>query len=76
MAYTIADIDGFIRRLETALSKGYSEVTGIDGQRLTNQSPADIMKAIGYFKGLYNSATDAPLQAPDTRTFFFYGGRR
>lgn len=75
MAYATADIDGIIATLEGAAAKGYAEVTH-DGHRLVYRSTADIMKAIGYFKGLYRSATDAPAQGPNTRTFFLYGGSR
>lgn len=74
MAYTLADLDGIVTKLEASLAKGYAEVTH-DGNRMVYRSPAEIMSAIGYFKGLRNSATDAPATV-DSRTFFLYGGRR
>jgi hypothetical protein len=74
MAYATADINAIVAKLEASLSKGFAEVTH-EGQRLVYKSTGDILKAIGYFKGLYNSATDA-VPRVDTRTFFFYGGNR
>lgn len=75
MAYTTANLDAIVQQLEAGLGKSYAEVTH-EGKRLVYKSTTDIMKAIGYFKSLYDKATDAPPNALDTRTFFFYGGRR
>lgn len=74
MAYTTANLDAIIAALEASLSKGYAEVTH-EGQSLVYKSTTDIMRAIGYFKGLYNSTTDGTPKV-DTRTFFLFGGNR
>lgn len=74
MAYTTADIDAIIAQLEGALGTGYAEVIH-ENRRMIFKTTGDILKAIGYFKGLRNNATDAPAGV-DTRTLFFYGGNR
>lgn len=74
MAYTTSDLNAIIAKLEASLGKGYAEVTH-DGQKLVYRSAADIMRAIGYFKGLLSTATDAPVK-PKVRTFLLYGGGR
>jgi hypothetical protein len=73
MAYTLADIDAIVTKLEASLAKGYAEVTH-DGHHLVYRSTDEILRAIGYFKGLRGSATDVPAQAVDKRTFFLFGG--
>ncbi len=74
MAYATADLDVIIVKLEGSLAKGYAEVTH-EGNRLVYRSPADILKAIAYFKSLYNDATDAPTSTtPKKRQFFMWGG--
>lgn len=74
MAYTLSEIDVIVTKLESSLAKGFAEVSH-EGQRLVYKSTADILRAIGYFQGLRNSASDAPAKV-DTRTFFLYGGGR
>ena len=72
MAYTTAQLDANIAKLESCLALGTAEITH-EGRRLVYRSVADIRSAITYFKALYDNATDAPLTpAPKTRTFYGY----
>jgi hypothetical protein len=75
-SYTTAQLDTIIGKLESALSKGYAEVTH-DGQHLTYRSVAEIRTAIAYFSALYDNASDAPTGGPTkkVRTFFLFGNK-
>lgn len=76
MAYTTAQLDAIVAALEAGLSQGFAEVS-YENQRLTYRSVADIRNAIAYFKGLYGSASDAPVSlTPRIRTYFPFGGDR
>jgi hypothetical protein len=76
MAYLTADLDSIIAKLEASLAKGYADVTH-EGNRLVYRTTAEILKAIAYFKALYDNATDAPVSpAPKVRTFYLHGGNR
>ena len=72
MAYTTAQIDSIISTLQISLASGAAEVT-FENRKITYRSTADIRTAIGYFNGLYPSASDAPaVPVKKTRTFFGY----
>lgn len=72
MAYATADIDAIIAKLEASLALGTAEVQ-FEGRKLVYRSVADIRSAITYFRSLYNNATDAPADAPQSvRTYFGY----
>jgi hypothetical protein len=73
MAYTTAQLDAIVTKLEASLGTGYAEISGPDGKHLVYRSVADIRTAIAYFRALYNDASDAPSPAPKVRTFFLFG---
>ncbi len=56
MAYTTTDLDAIVKRLEDALGSGYANVT-FEGRSLVYRGTAEILKAIGYFNGLYSTAS-------------------
>ena len=75
MSYLTSEIDAVIAKLEAALGKGYAEVTH-EGNRLVYRTTAEILKAIAYFRALYDNATDAPVNpTPKVRTFYLHGGK-
>jgi hypothetical protein len=75
MAYTTAQLDGIVATLEAGLGKAYAEVIH-EGKHLVYRNTKDIMAAIGYFKSLYEQASDAPPRRPKPRTFLLFGGQR
>lgn len=74
MPYSTSDLNTIITALEKGLGKSYAEVSH-EGERLVYRSTAEILQALGYFKSLLGTATDAPTATtPEKRTFYLYGG--
>jgi hypothetical protein len=78
MAYTTAQLDSIIQTLESepSMTLGVAEVTDLQGRKVVYHGVVEILKAITYFKALYDNASDAtPNPAPKIRTFFAWGGK-
>jgi hypothetical protein len=74
MPYTTAELDGIVKKLESAIAKGYAEVTH-EGNRMVYRTVDEVLKGIAYFKAQYNDATDAPATSkPKTRRLLMHGG--
>lgn len=72
MAYTTADLNGIVTKLEAQLAKGTAEVQ-FEGRKLVYRSMDEILRAIAYFKALFDNATDAPQPATQkVRTYLAY----
>jgi hypothetical protein len=59
MAYSTADLDAIVTKLEASLALGSAEIW-FEQRRIVYRSVADIRSALSYFQALYNNATDAP----------------
>ena len=73
MAYSTADLDVIVGKLEAGLALGAATVS-FEGRSVSYRSVADIRSAISYFAALYDNATDASTPKPKVRTLLFYGG--
>lgn len=75
-SYTTSEIDAVVRQLEASLGQGSAMVRTAEGREIQYKTNAAIRDGLAYWKGLYPTASDAPVTTnTKVRSYLFFGGK-